>query len=227
MEEFLRRQAEKEGGAGAVAVGSTGKALADTAAPAAPAAVAPPPTGLNVSGADAVTDADAKRMCREVVDSLTRLRAARDMTVNEVRLTLAIESPIVREQREYLGVEAGGTGGVARDDIAAALGEVAGGRVPRDRLALRELHREMAEWPFMDAEDKGRGGGGGVRAGSAPAAAAAAEPPPPKMWAGQRRPAPPSSLPFAGAVEGKPGWRSGQARPPPMGRDESEEPQVR
>ena len=215
MEEFLRRQAEKEGGAGAVAVASSGKALADLAPPAAAAAATdiPAPAGLNVSGADAISDSDAKRMCREVVTALTGLRAARDMTVNEVRLTLAIESPIVREQREYLGLDGGvgGAGGVSRDDIAAALGEVAAGRVPRDRLALKELHREMTGWPFLEGEGKG-GAGAPV-----PAAAAAAAPPSP------------SSSPYAAAVDGAkaPGWRSGQARPPPMGRDKDEEPQVR
>ena len=68
------------------------------------------------------------------------------MTVNEIRLTLAIESPLVREQRELLGVERG-AGGVSRDDVAAALAAVAAGRVPRDRLALKELHREMGSGP--------------------------------------------------------------------------------
>ena len=43
--------------------------------------------------------------------------------------------------------------GVSRDEVAAALIEVAEGRVPKDRVALRELHREMVEWPFLDAED--------------------------------------------------------------------------
>jgi hypothetical protein len=208
MEAFLRKQAEKEGGAGAVAVGSTGKALQDDeAAPA--SAPTPVSGGLPVSGADAVTDADAKRMCREVVASLARLREGRDMTVNEVKLTLAIESPIVRDQASYLGVEAGGTGGVARDAIAAALGEVAAGRIPRDRLALRELHREMLEWPFLDGDG---GSGSGSAAPAAPAAKA---------------PSPSSSSPYAAAVDKAPasGWRAGQARPPPMGRDAGEEPQ--
>ena len=42
--------------------------------------------------------------------------------------------------------------GVSRDEVAAALIEVAEGRVPKDRVALRELHREMVEWPYLDAE---------------------------------------------------------------------------
>ena len=42
-------------------------------------------------------------------------------------------------------------GGASRDDIAAALVEVAEGRVPKDRIALRELYREIMEWPFVEA----------------------------------------------------------------------------
>jgi hypothetical protein len=49
---------------------------------------------------------DAKRYCREVVRILKLLKQTRDMTINEVKLTLAIEDPSQREQREYLGVEA-------------------------------------------------------------------------------------------------------------------------
>ena len=44
--------------------------------------------------------------------------------------------------------------GASRDEVAAALVEVAEGRVPKDRVALRELHREMMEWPFLDAEEE-------------------------------------------------------------------------
>ena len=219
MEAFLRKQAEKEGGAGAVAVGSTGKAVADAGAAAAP----PAPPGLPVSGADEVSDADAKRMCREVVTALARLREGRDMTVNEIKLTLAIESPIERDQASYLGVEAGGTGGVARDAIAVALGEVAAGRIPGDRLALRELHREMLEWPFLDVPARAAGaGGGGAGAGAKPAAASGAAAAAPAA-------AKAAPSPYAVSVGGEKdsGWRAGQARPPPMGRDKAEEPQVR
>ena len=42
-------------------------------------------------------------------------------------------------------------GGASRDEIAAALVEVAEGRVPKDRIALRELYREIMEWPFVEA----------------------------------------------------------------------------
>lgn len=42
-------------------------------------------------------------------------------------------------------------GGASRDEIAAALVEVAEGRLPKDRIALRELYREIMEWPFVEA----------------------------------------------------------------------------
>jgi hypothetical protein len=146
---------------------------------------------------------DAKRLCRDVVAAIQKLRTARDMTVNEIRLTLAIESPLVREQRALLGVESGGA--VSRDDIAAALVDVAAGKIPRDRLALKELHREMVEWPFIEAERKGSGGGGGG-AGGAEASTSTAY-------------APPDAAPSK-----SPGWRSGQARPKPLGRDPTDAP---
>lgn len=46
--------------------------------------------------------------------------------------------------------------GVSRDELAAALTEVAEGRIPKDRIALRELAREMAEWPYADLSNDSR-----------------------------------------------------------------------
>ena len=48
---------------------------------------------------------DAKKYCREVMSAVRDLRQARDMSINEIKLTLAIEDPTVREQRDYLGIE--------------------------------------------------------------------------------------------------------------------------
>lgn len=44
--------------------------------------------------------------------------------------------------------------GVSRDDIAAALMEVVAGRIPLDRIALKELAREVKDWPYLDAEEQ-------------------------------------------------------------------------
>ena len=61
--------------------------------------------------------------------------------------------------------------GVSRDEMAAALLEVAEGRVPTDRIALRELFREMSAWPFLDKDaptgDTGAAVGGLLPEGNA------------------------------------------------------------
>ena len=140
------------------------------------------------------------------------LRSTREMTVNEIRLTLAIESPLVREQRELLGVERG-AGGVSRDDVAAALAAVAAGRVPRDRLALKELHREMGEWPFLkDAGTSNKAGASGMSGSSLARRARYEE-------------AAPGSTGGGAAAAPSGGWRRGQARPRLLGRDPLEAPQ--
>ena len=43
---------------------------------------------------------------------------------------------------------------MSRDEVAAALVEVTAGRIPRDRLALKELVQEVRAWPFLDAEEE-------------------------------------------------------------------------
>ncbi|KAK9802657.1 hypothetical protein WJX73_001358 [Symbiochloris irregularis] len=132
MEQFLKQQAERESG------GSLAQSQAQE-------------SGTEV-GTDVVSDEDVKRFCRDISQKVKLLKSRRDMTVNEVKLTLAIEDPNVREQRTFMSVEH--SSGASRDEVAAALVEVTEGRVPKDRVALRELHREMMEWPFLDAEDE-------------------------------------------------------------------------
>ena len=128
---------------------------------------------------------EAKKYCREVMGAVRDLRQTRDMSINEIKLTLAIEDPTVREQRDYLGIEVRPPttspayrrqrhvgrltvscrvcsppprlqdgAGVSRDEIAAALLEVTAGRIPLDRLALRELWREIREWPYLNAAEE-------------------------------------------------------------------------
>lgn len=48
---------------------------------------------------------EAKNMCREVMRAIRQLREKRDMSINEIKLTLAIEDPTAREKRDYLGIE--------------------------------------------------------------------------------------------------------------------------
>ncbi|KIY91418.1 hypothetical protein MNEG_16546 [Monoraphidium neglectum] len=51
--------------------------------------------------------------------------------------------------------------------MAAALDEVASGRIPKDRLALKCLYDDMASWPYLQDTEP-------ARPAAAPAAAAAA-----------------------------------------------------
>lgn len=133
MNEFLRRQAMEESGE---------------------AYVAPASTGEVVLGKDAVTDQEAKQFCGQVRDMIKMLKSNRDMAFNEIKLTVMIEDPRARERRENLNIE--NDSGVSRDELSAALTEVAEGRIPKDRLALRELAREMAEWPYADLSNDSR-----------------------------------------------------------------------
>jgi hypothetical protein len=40
--------------------------------------------------------------------------------------------------------------GISRDEMAGALMEVSEGRIPADRIALRELWKEISQWPALD-----------------------------------------------------------------------------
>ena len=124
MEAFMQRQAEIESGQ-SVRKAEPGKIL----------------------GESEVSEEDAKAYCREIVQVMKTLRQSRDMTVNEIKLTISIEDPRAREQR-MMGIE--DSRGVSRDEMADALTEVSEGRVPQDRIALRELRNEMINWPFLE-----------------------------------------------------------------------------
>jgi hypothetical protein len=125
-----------------------------------------------VIGADAVPDDAAKRYCREIVEALRTLKETRDMSVAEVKLIVSIDDPRARERAVALDVE--DSRGVSRDEMAAALMDVAEGRVPKDRIALRCLHEEVLEWPFLNDASvaaPNTSGAGNASAGSpAPAA---------------------------------------------------------
>ncbi|GBF99317.1 hypothetical protein Rsub_12098 [Raphidocelis subcapitata] len=157
LEIFMKRQAELESGA----------AFARTRDP------------EQIIGGDLVSEEDAKSYCRDIVEFLRTLKASRDMTINEAKLVVAIEDPRARERRQ-LGIE--DDRGVSRDEMASALEEVASGRIPRDRLALKCLYEDMAAWPYLTGADTATaaaaaaataaaGGGGGVASAAATAAA--------------------------------------------------------
>lgn len=142
VDAFMKRQAELESGA----------AFARTVDP------------NLVIGGDVVSEEMARTYCREIFEVLKTLKNTRDMSVNEVKLVVSIEDPRTKERRMQQGIE--DERGVSRDEMAVALLDVAEGRVPKDRIALRCLHEEISQWPFLETpiKDVAAGGGGSVSA---------------------------------------------------------------
>lgn len=104
-----------------------------------------------VLGQDEVDDEQAKAYCRDVVRVLRMLKEKRDMELREAKLIVAIDDPRNDDARK-MGIE--DSSGVSRDEMAAALEQVAAGQLPNDRIALRVLHAEMINWPFLDSDEK-------------------------------------------------------------------------
>lgn len=100
-----------------------------------------------VIGGDVVSNELAQQYCRDVFEGLKTLKRTRDMSLNEVKLIVMIEDPRAREQRAQ-GIE--DDRGVSRDEMAAVLMEIAEGRVPKDRIALKCLYDDMVNWPFLE-----------------------------------------------------------------------------
>ena len=104
-----------------------------------------------VVGQEEVGDEQAKTYCRDIVRVLRMLKEKREMELREVKLVVAIDDPRNDDARK-MGIE--DSAGVSRDEMAAALEAVAAGSVPNDRIALRVLHAEMTNWPFLDSDEK-------------------------------------------------------------------------
>ena len=47
----------------------------------------------------------AKKLCRDIMKATSQLKDKRDMSINECKLTIAIEDPRSRERKEALGIE--------------------------------------------------------------------------------------------------------------------------
>lgn len=95
-------------------------------------------------------EAEDAEYVRQILRVLELLKQKRDMTFSEVRLTIMIEDPRETEQKRQLGVE--DARGCTREDMAAALVDVYEGRIPKDRVVLRELANEMLNWPKLETE---------------------------------------------------------------------------
>ncbi|XP_042424085.1 protein CHLOROPLAST ENHANCING STRESS TOLERANCE, chloroplastic-like isoform X1 [Zingiber officinale] len=93
---------------------------------------------------------------REIQRVLELLKKNRDMIFGEVKLTIMIEDPRDVERKRLLGID--DAEDITRDDLVTALEDVNEGRIPKNRVALKLLAKEMTEWPNLEVEslEKGR-----------------------------------------------------------------------
>eukprot|EP00244_Chara_vulgaris_P003082 TRINITY_DN1551_c0_g1_i5.p1 TRINITY_DN1551_c0_g1~~TRINITY_DN1551_c0_g1_i5.p1 ORF type:complete len:191 (+),score=51.12 TRINITY_DN1551_c0_g1_i5:244-816(+) len=106
-----------------------------------------------------MVDDEDKRDVENILRMVEKLKVKRDMTVNEIRLTIMIEDPRVAAERAEMAIE----NEIPREEMADALLEVCEGR-PVERRVLRGLAKEMVEWPDLD-DDEEVGGGEGTTSG--------------------------------------------------------------
>jgi len=139
MEAFMRQQAALEAGGGDAATtvdaGSPGGALLQEA---------------SSVGAAEVSDDEVEAYKSDVITMLSVLEREREMTLNEVKLIIAIEDPRAKQTRENFDIEA--DCGCTRDEMAVALVEVAEKSDVSNRLALKALHTEIMDWPELDTK---------------------------------------------------------------------------
>eukprot|EP00249_Psilotum_nudum_P019682 c27369_g1_i1 orf=973-1803(-) len=85
---------------------------------------------------------------QQILAILDQLQTKRDMSFNEVRLTVIIEDPREAERRQKLGFEDERV--CSREEMGTALVDVYEGRIPSDRLVLQELVKELLSWPELE-----------------------------------------------------------------------------
>ncbi|PSS04960.1 Ycf3-interacting protein [Actinidia chinensis var. chinensis] len=109
-------------------------------------------TQLRVASTE--SDDDPSPQDLEYVSQIKRvlelLRTNRDMVFSEVKLTIMIEDQREVERRRLLGID--DSEAPTREDLAATLEEVHEGKVPKNRVALRMLAEELAQWPNLEVE---------------------------------------------------------------------------
>eukprot|EP00252_Welwitschia_mirabilis_P008190 TRINITY_DN19910_c0_g4_i1.p1 TRINITY_DN19910_c0_g4~~TRINITY_DN19910_c0_g4_i1.p1 ORF type:complete len:287 (-),score=61.89 TRINITY_DN19910_c0_g4_i1:558-1418(-) len=105
------------------------------------------PQDVELFGSSEDEDTECVRQIQQV---LQLLKEKRDMSFNEVRLTIMIEDPREAEVKRQLAQE--GRQVVTREEMADALVDVHEGRMPSDKIVLRELAKEMTNWPKLETE---------------------------------------------------------------------------
>merc|ERR1711920_548846 len=103
-------------------------------------------------GNDIISEEKARGLCKSVVKNLRLLIEKRDMTINEVKLVLAIENSRTKEKITNTKQNEA----VLREDVSLAFLEVVAGCIPKDRFALCVLAREMDNWSMISKNIDGR-----------------------------------------------------------------------
>lgn len=89
-------------------------------------------------------------MVVEIKDWLKLLYVKREMSFNEVKLTIGIEDPRLAEQRERYGIE--DESGVSAEEKMETLDMIERGERPTDARAVATVLEEFRNWPGLDAE---------------------------------------------------------------------------
>merc|ERR1712187_1107042 len=95
-----------------------------------------------ISGGRVVNDQQVIILCKSIVKNTRYLIEKHDMTINEVKLTLALEKPLTTEQQ----INGENDFWIPRENVVQAFMEVVGGKVPKDRIALSILAKNMETW---------------------------------------------------------------------------------
>lgn len=141
-----RRRRRRRGGVDPVFVGITKASEEDTTG-----SVAVEDVDEDVSEEPLSPEEEEDRQnVQDILMVVELLRTKRDMAFNEVRLTIMIEDPRDVERRKLLNIE--DDRGCSREELGIALQEVYEGRIPQDRITLRELTKEMMNWPYLEEE---------------------------------------------------------------------------
>ena len=88
-------------------------------------------------------------MVTEIKDWLKLLYVKREMSFNEIKLTVGIEDPRLAENRERYGIE--DESGVSADEKVETLEMIERGETPTDARAVSTLLEEFRNWPGLDA----------------------------------------------------------------------------
>jgi len=102
-----------------------------------------------ISGGRIVNDQQVIILCKSIVKNTRYLIEKHDMTINEVKLTLALEKPLSMEQ-----MSGENDFWIPRENVVQAFMEVVGGKVPKDRIALSTLAKDMETWSLISKKQR-------------------------------------------------------------------------